>query len=202
MISEDKLKEIKENYPSETKIKLLKDMEDEQPILAGTIGIVDYIDSEGQLHMKWENGRTLALIPEIDKFEVISKPEKIKVIIVEPKKEPYMKEIYNTLRDKQEIVGGLIQCVSSFFSSKTNYDFIVNEEGKMEDLPKNRIIWDGSEIIRGNMIVAKVDDSICDYVSLSDEEINYLISKIKKDCPMIISIPLSKTHIEHDEVEM
>ena len=157
MISEDKLNEIKENYPPETKIKLLKETEDKQPILAGTIGIVDYIDSEGQLHMKWENGRTLALIPEVDQFEVISKPEKIKVIIIETQKEPYSKEIYNTLRNKQEIVGGLIQCVSSFLSDEINCDFILNDEGKIIDLPKNRVIWNGEEIVHGNMIVAKVD---------------------------------------------
>ena len=201
MISEDKLNEIKENYPPETKIKLLKDMEDKQPILAGTIGIVDYIDSEGQLHMKWENGRTLALIPEVDQFEVISKPEKIKVIIIETQKEPYSKEIYNTLRNKQEIVGGLIQCVSSFLLDEINCDFILNDEGKIIDLPKNRVIWNGEEIVHGNMIVAKVDDSIGDFVTLSDDEITYLIDKITKECPMIINISLSKNNIEHDEVE-
>ena len=201
MILEDKLNEIKENYPHETKLKLLKDMDDNQPILAGTIGIVDYIDSEGQLHMKWENGRTLALIPEVDEFEVISKPEKIKVIIIETQKEPYSKEIYNTLRNKQEIVGGLIQCVSSFLSDEINCDFILNDEGKIIDLPKNRVIWNGEEIVHGNMIVAKVDDSIGDFVTLSDDEITYLIDKITKECPMIISIPLSKNNIEHDEVE-
>ena len=201
MISEDKLNEIKENYPPETKIKLLKDMDDKQPILAGTIGIVDYIDSEGQLHMKWENGRTLALIPEVDQFEIISKPEKIKVIIIETQKEPYSKEIYNTLRNKQEIVGGLIQCVSSFLSDEINCDFILNDEGKIIDLPKNRVIWNGEEIVHGNMIVAKVDDSIGDFVTLSDDEITYLIDKITKECPMIINISLSKNNIEHDEVE-
>lgn len=201
MISEDKLNEIKENYPPETKIKLLKDMDDKQPILAGTIGIVDYIDCEGQLHMKWENGRTLALIPEVDQFEVISKPEKIKVIIIETQKEPYSKEIYNTLRNKQEIVGGLIQCVSSFLSDEINCDFILNDEGKIIDLPKNRVIWNGEEIVHGNMIVAKVDDSIGDFVTLSDDEITYLIDKITKECPMIINISLSKNNIEHDEVE-
>ena len=201
MISEDKLNEIKENYPPETKIKLLKETEDKQPILAGTIGIVDYIDSEGQLHMKWENGRTLALIPEVDQFEIISKPEKIKVIIIETQKEPYSKEIYNILRNKQEIVGGLIQCVSSFLSDEINCDFILNDEGKIIDLPKNRVIWNGEEIVHGNMIVAKVDDSIGDFVTLSDDEITYLIDKITKECPMIINISLSKNNIEHDEVE-
>ena len=72
MISEDKLNEIKVKYPIGTRVKLTKDMDDKYPILAGTIGIVDFIDSEGQLHMIWENGRTLALIPEVDEFEVIN----------------------------------------------------------------------------------------------------------------------------------
>ena len=76
MISETKLNEIKELYPIGTKVKLTKDMDDKYPILAGTIGTIDYIDSEGQLHMKWENGRTLALIPEVDQFEIINDIDK------------------------------------------------------------------------------------------------------------------------------
>ena len=76
MISETKLNEIKELYPIGTKVKLTKDMDDKYPILAGTIGTIDYIDGEGQLHMIWENGRTLALIPEIDQFETIDDIDK------------------------------------------------------------------------------------------------------------------------------
>ena len=40
---------------------------------------------------------------------------KIKVIVVEPEKEPYIKEIDNTLEAKQELVGGDIEIVSSLF---------------------------------------------------------------------------------------
>ena len=76
MISEDKLNKIKEKYTVGTKVKMLKDMDDKYPILAGTIGTVDYIDSEGQLHMICENGRTLALVPEIDEFEIIENIDK------------------------------------------------------------------------------------------------------------------------------
>jgi len=72
MISEDKLNKIKEKYPIGTRVKLTKDMADKQPILSGTVGTIDYIDSEGQLHMIWENGRTLALLPEIDQFEILN----------------------------------------------------------------------------------------------------------------------------------
>ena len=30
-----------------------------------------YNDDDGQLHMKWDNGRTLALIYGVDQFETI-----------------------------------------------------------------------------------------------------------------------------------
>ena len=76
MLSEDKLNKIKEKYPIGTKLKMLKDMDDKYPILAGTIGTIDYIDSEGQLHMIWGNGRTLALVPEIDEFEIVENIDK------------------------------------------------------------------------------------------------------------------------------
>ncbi|MBQ7030924.1 MAG: DUF4314 domain-containing protein [Bacilli bacterium] len=76
MLSEDKLNKIKEKYPIGTKVKMLKDMDDKYPILAGTIGTIDYIDSEGQLHMIWGNGRTLALVPEIDEFEIVENIDK------------------------------------------------------------------------------------------------------------------------------
>ena len=65
---------------------------------------------------------------------------KIKVIVVEPEKEPYIKEIDDTLEAKQKLVGGDIEIVSSFFSDEVDYDFIINEEGKIRGLPLNRWI--------------------------------------------------------------
>lgn len=41
------------------------------PILPGTEGEVDFVDDAGQLHMKWDNGRLLALIPVEDSFTVL-----------------------------------------------------------------------------------------------------------------------------------
>ena len=37
----------------------------------GTEGTVDMVDDIGQIHMKWDNGRTLALVPGEDSFSVI-----------------------------------------------------------------------------------------------------------------------------------
>ena len=57
---------IREQYPPGTRIRL-NSMEDPYaPILPGTEGEVDYVDDAGQLHMKWDNGRSLALIPGED----------------------------------------------------------------------------------------------------------------------------------------
>lgn len=62
---------IKKIYPPGTRIKL-DYMEDEFAVPRGTLGTVEHIDDEGQIHMKWDNGRTLALVYGIDKFEKIN----------------------------------------------------------------------------------------------------------------------------------
>ena len=57
---------IKEQYPPGTRIRLNSMDDPYAPILPGTEGEVDFVDDEGQLHMKWDNGRSLALIPGED----------------------------------------------------------------------------------------------------------------------------------------
>jgi hypothetical protein len=66
-----KAKVYKEMYPKGTRIELI-DMDDPYaPIESGTQGAVDFVDDMGQIHMKWDNGRTLALIPGEDSFKII-----------------------------------------------------------------------------------------------------------------------------------
>ena len=45
-------------------------MDDEQAIEPGTMGTVTKVDGAGQIQVKWDNGRTLSVIPEYDKFEI------------------------------------------------------------------------------------------------------------------------------------
>tara|TARA_R110000772_G_scaffold20466_5_gene56915 strand:- start:75890 stop:76144 length:255 start_codon:yes stop_codon:yes gene_type:complete len=49
------------------------DMEgDPDPVPSGTEGTVKHVDDAGQIHMNWDNGRTLALIPGVDKYKIIT----------------------------------------------------------------------------------------------------------------------------------
>jgi hypothetical protein len=65
---------LKNQYPSGTRIELLSSMNDIQPIESGSKGTVIAVDDIGTIHMRWDNGRGLGLIPGEDHFRVISKP--------------------------------------------------------------------------------------------------------------------------------
>lgn len=68
--SREKVKALREAYPKGTRIRLIS-MEDPYcPVPAGTCGSVDCVDDAGSIHMHWDNGSSLALIPEEDKFTV------------------------------------------------------------------------------------------------------------------------------------
>ena len=64
------VKAIRDMFPKGTRIQLLY-MEDNYPVPKGTKGSVDYIDDDGQIHMNWDNGESLALIYGVDKFNKI-----------------------------------------------------------------------------------------------------------------------------------
>jgi len=72
------IERIKEKYPVGTRIKL-KYMDDDYAVPSGTCGAVDFVDDEGQIHMLWDNGRTLALIDGLDDFEIIDIEKGIKI---------------------------------------------------------------------------------------------------------------------------
>lgn len=63
--------EYKAKYKVGMRIRL-KNMYGEKMYKAGDTGTVDYVDDMGQIHMKWDNKGSLALIPEVDEFEIVS----------------------------------------------------------------------------------------------------------------------------------
>ncbi|HCA30071.1 MAG TPA: hypothetical protein DEP23_11135 [Ruminococcaceae bacterium] len=70
-----KAKMYKEMYPAGTRIELISMGNDPQPIDSGTRGTVDYVDDIGQIGMKWDNGRSLSLIPSEDSFRKLTPKE-------------------------------------------------------------------------------------------------------------------------------
>ena len=70
MISKEKLYFIKNKYPIGTRVKL-DYMDDPYAVPSGTLGTINYIDDEGQIGVLWDDGRNLALIYGVDKFEVV-----------------------------------------------------------------------------------------------------------------------------------
>ncbi len=71
--SKEEVECLRVQYPVGTKIRL-RCMDDPfAPVPTGTIGEVALIDDAGNIHMKWENGRSLALIEGVDDFTVIGR---------------------------------------------------------------------------------------------------------------------------------
>ncbi len=70
------LEQLRKKYPVGTKLQLLSMRNETYPVLPGTVGVVTHIDDAGSIHMRWENGSSLALIPEIDSFQTVSEAKK------------------------------------------------------------------------------------------------------------------------------
>lgn len=62
---------IKRQYQPGTRIRLQSMSDPYDPVPSGSEGTVVLVDDIGQIHMKWDNGRTLALVPGEDSFTKI-----------------------------------------------------------------------------------------------------------------------------------
>ena len=93
---------------------------------------------------------------------------RIKVLVIEPNKAPYEKEIEDGLASLQNEVGGMIQAIYPF---EEEVAIICNDEGKLEGLPLNRALRDQNEevydILVGTFLVAGLTED--SFGSLSEE---------------------------------
>lgn len=67
--------QYRKTHPPGTRIVLLGTSETLQPVPIGTRGTIKYIDDQSQLHMSWDNGRTLAVFPGEDSFRKLTEEE-------------------------------------------------------------------------------------------------------------------------------
>lgn len=61
---------IREAYPPGTQVRLIR-MEGEADMPRGLAGTVDHVDDAAGVHVRWENGSSLALLPDTDFFQTV-----------------------------------------------------------------------------------------------------------------------------------
>lgn len=69
---------IRKEYPVGTRIKLIHMSDPFHPVPPNTIGTVAGVDDMGTIHMSWENGSSLGIIPNEDSFIKLDHPSKKK----------------------------------------------------------------------------------------------------------------------------
>ena len=117
------------------------------------------------------------------------------VLVVEPYKEPYEKEIDPGLESLQHEVGGDIECVYPFDDP---VGIICNDEGKLEGLPLNRSLRDEDgeiyDVVAGTFLVVGLGEE--SFEGLSKEQMDKFKAHFKTPEQFImiggevVSIPL------------
>lgn len=95
--------------------------------------------------------------------------KKMKVVLVEPRKQARVVEIDHSLESMQKIVGGYIET----FRLDDEVYIICNEEGKLGGFQPNRAIWyEGEliEIIFGTFFICSAPWDSENFASLSDAD--------------------------------
>ena len=99
----------------------------------------------------------------------------MRVLIVEPLKAPYEREIGNNLKSMQTVVGGYIQAIYPFDDEEIA--LICNEEGKLVGLPFNRTLKDeeGSiyDVVVGTFFLCRAPSNSEDFASLTNEQMEW-----------------------------
>lgn len=96
----------------------------------------------------------------------------MKVVICEPGQYARIADIEPTLKAKQEIVGGLIDCVYPWPNDMVG--LVCNDEGKLNGMPLNRALED-YDVIAGTFLICGISgENFCD---LTEEQATRYMQK-------------------------
>ena len=146
-INREMLAFLRKQYPAGTRIRLDAMQDPYAPVEAGTTGKLDYIDDAGQFHMKWDNGRTLALIPGVDSFTVLPPELSMTKLYMPLTAELYEPDVYGNMQEEPELL--------------TGHDLTAYEDNIRSALVKYRM---PEEVNRGIMHWYDTPDSVNDKV--------------------------------------
>lgn len=107
------------------------------------------------------------------------KEKKIKVVLLAPERKPLVMEIENELSVLQGKVGGHIECIR-----QDGYDIVINEEGKLEGLQPNFLIYGGADYVAGNALFVGVDYAEGEFKSLTEKQIKFICSIFPRERPL------------------
>ncbi len=68
------IERLRKKYLEETRVRLFS-MTGEPQMQEGLTGTVRFVDDIGSIHVDWDNGSTLALIPDEDDFEILKEQQ-------------------------------------------------------------------------------------------------------------------------------
>lgn len=77
LLPQEAVEKIKNQYPIGTRIEMIHMEEQLSPVESGMKGTVQIVDDVGTLHMKWDNGRTIGIIPNKDQFKVVEQSNEL-----------------------------------------------------------------------------------------------------------------------------
>ena len=73
----NEIRKLKEDYPIGTRICLIR-MDDVQAPPVGTKGTIIGVDDIGSILVRWDNGSSLNIIPDVDCFEKLDSGDGVK----------------------------------------------------------------------------------------------------------------------------
>ena len=96
----------------------------------------------------------------------------MKILVVDPMRAPYEKEIVPSLAEMQAVVGGTIQAIYPF---EEPVALICNDEAKLLGMPLNRALYDGSgriyDVVAGTFFLCNAPLDSSEFTSLDDDQI-------------------------------
>ena len=170
---------LRARFAPESRLVLEK-MEGEPQMPDGLRGKVTHVDDIGQVHVRWENGSSLALDPERDRYVLTPPADKIHAIYVQPGEPAREILMEDTLEEIQKLVGGFLE---EYYPFDDDAVILCNEEGKLLGLEPNRSFRgeDGKvlDVVCGSFLIVRAEPESERYSDLTPAQIRKYLTQFR-----------------------